>query len=225
MHVTQRYARESGRDYALRVLKDNIIRLELEPGSMVSESELASELGLSRGPVREALIELAEVNIVEVYPQRGILIALVDYDLIDQAGFMRETMECAVVERCCQRGIKPESLAGLRENVELQRFYLENLNRDKLWELDNDYHRRLFANAGLTHIHTLMSRMLVHFDRVRIMALTAERKNKSVEDHRSILDLIVQGDMDAAKSLMHKHLTSYQVDKQLVCEQYPQYIK
>ena len=69
MHITERLPRETGRDYALRILKDNIVRLELEPGSMVSENELASELGLSRTPVREALIELSKVNIVEIYPQ------------------------------------------------------------------------------------------------------------------------------------------------------------
>ncbi|UQT49404.1 GntR family transcriptional regulator [Flavonifractor plautii] len=53
------------------MLKDNIVRLELKPGSLVSENELAAEMGLSRTPVREALIELSKVKIVEIYPQRG----------------------------------------------------------------------------------------------------------------------------------------------------------
>ncbi len=59
MKLTERDARETGRDYALRMIKDNIIRLELAPGSLISENELAAEMGLSRTPVREALIELS----------------------------------------------------------------------------------------------------------------------------------------------------------------------
>ena len=58
MRLTQRQPRETGRDYALRTIKDNIIHLELAPGSMVSENELAAAMGLSRTPVREALLEL-----------------------------------------------------------------------------------------------------------------------------------------------------------------------
>ena len=84
MQVSPRDPRESGRDYALRVIKDNILALELEPGSMVSENELAAHLGLSRTPVREALMALAKVRLVDVYPQRGSAVALVDYELVEE---------------------------------------------------------------------------------------------------------------------------------------------
>lgn len=156
MYVTERYKGESRRDYALRTIKDNIIRLELKPGSLVSEKELADAMGLSRGPVREAIIELAKVRIVEVYPQHGIKIAPVDYDLIDEARFMRETLEIAVVERCCSMGLQQEYLDILKENIKLQQFYLENDNKNKLLELDNEFHRLLFANVGVTRVYSLV---------------------------------------------------------------------
>ena len=69
MRLTERSAKETGREYALRMLKENIINLDLAPGSMLSENELSAEMSLSRTPVREALIELSRVKIVEVYPQ------------------------------------------------------------------------------------------------------------------------------------------------------------
>lgn len=225
MLITKRDPRESGRDYAFRVLKDNIIRLELEPGSMVSENELAAELGLSRGPVREALIELSKVKIVEIYPQRGSIISMVDYDLVEEACFMRETLEIAVAERCCRRGLSPDHLDALRENVKLQQFYLEDRNYDKLWMMDNEFHRRLFLNANVMQIYTLMNSMLVHFDRVRAMALAAVKEIKFVEDHRLILTALAEGDSEAAEQLMHKHLTRYQVDREAIRAKYPQYLK
>jgi len=71
MRVFERYPKESGRDYAFRILRENIISLDLAPGSMLSEKELAAEMGLSRTPVREALIELTRGGVVEVFSPAG----------------------------------------------------------------------------------------------------------------------------------------------------------
>ena len=70
MIVLEKREHETSRDYALRVIRENIIRLELAPGSQISENELAAQLGLSRTPVREALLALSHVRIIESYPQR-----------------------------------------------------------------------------------------------------------------------------------------------------------
>ena len=76
MIVYERLKRETAREYALRIIRQNIISLDLEPGSRISENELASELGISRTPVREALIELSKIKVIEIYPQRGSYISL-----------------------------------------------------------------------------------------------------------------------------------------------------
>ena len=116
MQVTGRYPYESGRDYALRIIKKNIINLELEPKSRVNDRALAEELGLSRTPVREALIELSKSDVVQIYPQSGSIIAPINYDIMEEAHTMREILECAVVEMCCKvesidelAGGKPET--------------------------------------------------------------------------------------------------------------------
>ena len=80
MNLLERLPRETGRDYALRNIKENIISLELAPGSPISENELAAGMGLSRTPVREALIELSRVKIVEIVPQKRSTVSLIDYD-------------------------------------------------------------------------------------------------------------------------------------------------
>ena len=143
MRLTQRQPRETGRDYALRTIKDNIIHLELAPGSMVSENELAAAMGLSRTPVREALIELSKVKIVEIYPQKGSAVALIDYDLVEESRFMRKVLECAVVELDCEMAT-PEDIRRLQENVRLQNFYLENYYPEALMDLDNQFHALIF---------------------------------------------------------------------------------
>ena len=71
MEIYPRLRKESARDYALKVLEGNITSLDLAPGTPISENELAAELGISRTPVREAIIELAKAYLIEIYPQRG----------------------------------------------------------------------------------------------------------------------------------------------------------
>ena len=116
MKLSERLPRESGRDYALRTIKENIVSLDLAPGSQISENALAAEMGLSRTPVREALIELSKVEIVEIHPQRKSTVPLIDYDLVEESRFMRNLMECAVVELVCEMAA-PIDIERLNSNI------------------------------------------------------------------------------------------------------------
>lgn len=218
MDIGERQAGETGRDYALRVLKDNIINLELKPGSMVSEKDLASELGLSRTPVREALMDLAKVGMVEVYPQRGSRISLINYELVEDTQFTRNVLEGAVVQLACQRATQ-EDLKILKENVMLQEFYIDD--SIKLMDLDNRFHGELFRIGGKMHTYNMLSSFSVHFDRVRQMALHATKDLKIVEDHQNIYQAVVDKDMQRAKACMEEHLARYKVDEVAIRENYP----
>lgn len=222
MQVSERLARETGRDYALRVIKENIVSLDLAPGSPVSENELAAELGLSRTPVREALIELARVKIVEITPQKKSMVAPVNYDLVEESRFMRNVLECAVVELVCGMASE-EDLARLRENVKLQNFYLENFAPQKIMALDNEFHRTLFDIARKSQVYHLMNTISIHFDRVRSMALSSVKDIKIVQDHAQLVDAIALGDAPRARQLMEVHLSRYKFDADAVRAQYPQY--
>lgn len=211
MYLTERLPRETGREYALRTIKDNIINLELAPGAMVSEKDLASEMGLSRTPVREALIELAKGKIVEIYPQKGSAVARIDYNLVDEARFMRGILEDAVVQLVCTIASENE-IHKLDENVKLQEFYLANEDKHMLLELDNQFHQTLFDIARKRQVYELMQNITIHFDRVRSMSLAVVKEGKIVEDHKTILEAIRQHDQEEAKTAMEKHLSRYIVD-------------
>jgi len=224
MRLTQRMPRETGREYALRTIKDNIIRLELVPGGMVSENELSAEMGLSRTPVREALIELSKVKIVDIYPQRGSSVALIDYALVEESRFMRNVLECAVVELVCTMA-SPEDIHRLAENVRLQNFYLESHNPVPLMELDDQFHRTLFEIGQKPQVYTMMENIAIHFDRVRSMALSTVKDLKIVQDHQMIVDAISHHDGAAARAQMEIHLSRYKIDESAIRERYPDYFK
>ncbi len=222
MRILKRLPRETGREYALRVLEENIISLDLKPGTMLSENELAAQLSLSRTPVREALIQLGKVKIVEIYPQKGSVVSLVDYRQVEEARFMREVLECAVVELCCQER-DPVWLEKLEENVNLQQFLLDHGRKEHLLELDDEFHRMLFQMVDKNQVYELMNSISIHFDRVRSMALQTIRDNKTVEDHKRILEAIRLGNGEEAGGLMKKHLSRYKVDEDQLRENYPGY--
>ena len=205
MQLSQRQTRESGRDYALRTIKENIVSLDLAPGSPISENELAAELGLSRTPVREALIELAKVKIVEITPQKKSLVAPIDYELVEESRFMRNVLECAVVELACEMA-DAQDIQRLRENIQLQNFYLDNFNPQQIMALDNDFHRTLFEIARKSQVYQLINTISIHFDRVRSMALSSVKDIKIVQDHAQITDAIALADASQVRRLMEKHL-------------------
>ena len=224
MRISERLSYETSRDYALRILKDNIIHLELAPGSMVSENELAAELGLSRTPVREALNELAKSRIVNIYPQRGSVISLIDYSMVEEACFLRNTMEYAVVELVCDMA-SPEDIRRLDDNLKLQDFYLAQNDADSLLQLDDQFHRTLFEIAHKKNIHSIVHSMTIHFDRVRSMSLSSVKNLKIVGDHRDILNAVAAKDKATARSVMQTHLTRYKIDKEAISQAYPQYFQ
>ena len=98
MYLEERRNGESTREYALRILKANIIQMILEPGCPIGEQKIAKELGMSRTPVREALVELMKTRIVEILPQKGTYVSYLDYDLVEEARFMRMTLELALLD-------------------------------------------------------------------------------------------------------------------------------
>lgn len=223
MIVTAKQNNENSRTYALRLLKQNLVSLDLEPGSLLSEKDLAVEMGLSRTPVREALIELDSVGIVQILPQKGTQVSLIDYALVEEARFIRLALEKEVV-KILATSEKPEMFAVLDEIVQLQDLYLSLKNPTKLLELDDVFHATLFGIANKANSYAWLTEgMNIHFDRVRKMSLETVKDMKIVEDHRAIVEALRQGDGSLAQNLVEKHLSRYKIDEDAIRAAYPAY--
>ena len=208
------------------MLKVNIISMELEPGTMVSENELAAQMGLSRTPVREALMDLAQFHVVDVLPQRGSRISLIDYALVEESRFVRQVLESAILDQVCERAT-PADLSQLRQNVRLQMLTQEpemsgSLN---LLELDDAFHQLLFRIAQKENTFRMLGGMMIHFDRVRSLALNVVRDTKIISDHQQLCEAIAARDVEGARELMSKHLARVKLDERTIREACPQYIR
>ena len=205
-------------------LTENIISIDLEPGQLISENEIASFLGVSRTPVREYIQELNKAALIVIYPQRGSYVSLIDSKYVEEAVFLRKVLDIAVIEEACDLAT-PEDIAALEENVALQEFYLKSNNTKKIFELDNEFHRMIYVAAKKETIHNMRRTIMIHFDRVRTLSMLAVKDTKIVADHGIMLNAIKDKDKTKAKEIVEKHLDRYRVDQEELLKTYPQYFE
>ena len=93
-----RLSGENNKEFSYRVIKESIMSLELRPGQEISEIELAEALQISRTPIREVMTKLREENLVNVIPQVGTYVSKIKLKLIEEAAFMRFTLEKEIIE-------------------------------------------------------------------------------------------------------------------------------
>lgn len=222
MKILSRNVSENARTYAVRVLLYNIIHLELLPGSAVSENELSEALSLSRTPIREALIELSRINLVEILPQRGSYVTKIDYELVEESRFMRLALENAVLNIVCQN--IPESYTeALSQNLQAQRNAQNQKDYDTFLDLDNEFHKLIFEAANKTWSYQIVKEQMVHFDRLRTLSTKFDIGRYTLQDHEDIFYAITRQDSELAQMLMTRHLTRHRTEKEKLLERYPDY--
>ncbi len=217
--------KQSARDYAYDVLRDRIIRLKLYPGQPLSENEIAQTLRISRTPIREALARLSQEQLLEVLPQRGTYVSLIDLEQVEEARFVREQLEPAVARLACER-FANDRLVQLEMNVMLFEKYVGEKDYAKLFALDVQFHETLFAGSGKERIWGIVHTLNAHLSRIRMLSLaSAFRWDTIVEQHRSIVEAVKRKDADAAERIMKDHVTLIVHDREALVEKYPSYFK
>ena len=205
MEVFERLPKESARAYALRVLKKNIVECILAPGSMVSETAIAKELGISRAPVKEAMGELEHLRLVEIRPQSGIVITKVCIPLLRDTVLARKAIDTAVFERYCLS----DEVADLRElemNLEMQRVVFRYRDFRKLWELDNEFHARALTLAGGERLCSYIEDIRLVNDRARFLAENHSQTEYTLLCHQRIFEALKAKDAVAVREAMDAHL-------------------
>lgn len=215
---------ETARQYALRVLRHNIVNLDLKPGQFISESEIGEQLGLSRTPVREAFKDLANAAIVEIRPQKGTFVSLIDMEMVEEARFLRNVLEKTIVELVCDN-VSIEDIDALEENVLLQELVISRRDHVRFYHLDNSFHGQLFKACGKSRTHDFIGGMMVHFNRIRMLNLKEMDMTGPLSDHKELLTTIKSRNKENAVIVMEKHLSRVNSDKIYLYDRHPEYFK
>ncbi|MCD6728327.1 MAG: GntR family transcriptional regulator [Solirubrobacteraceae bacterium] len=202
----RRRAGASTRMQVYVALSEAIVRSELEPGRQLSENELASQLGVSRTPVREALARLREDRLVEVIPQIGTFVSRISDEAVGDAQFIREALECAAVRRAAELATE-DDVRILEENLEAQQRAVDAVDDEAINALDNAFHQTLCELSRHPMVWAISQRAKGHLNRVRRLSLLRpEYLGGMLDEHRSILTAVERHDPDAAELALRYHL-------------------
>jgi DNA-binding GntR family transcriptional regulator len=188
------------------LLRRDIVLGVLRPLEAIRESELAQQLGVSRTPVREALLRLANLGLIDIYPQSGTRVAPIRLEKVRAAQFIREAVEVEVIRRACQAA-SDANIGEIDHLIEDQTVAANRNDMRRLFELDEAFHRALYNAAGLLPVAEELEDLKVHLNRLRYVSVNWPRGADSItHEHRLIVDALRRRDEEAAAAAMTTHL-------------------
>lgn len=216
----------SAREAAYETIRSRIITMELKPGDELNDHELAQELGISRTPMREALIMLNIAHMVTIKPQSGTYVAPIDLELMEMEQFARFTLEKELLNHIRGRltGEQERAYRLLIEQYRVLESHPEAENREtRMLDLDNAFHRRAFELCGMEGHFDHMLSTFQHIERLRKFSLQTD-ENKSVCDaHTRILEAVLCGTEEDVSRALGEHLRRYKLSVDQARAAHPDY--
>lgn len=216
-------------DKACGAIRHAIVTLEFKPGQFIYETQIANMLGVSRTPIREAFKQLESRGMVEIHPQKGILITPISMKKVEEVRFIRKSLEvnafCQVARewnksssRCKQLQFEVmQTLKSKEEAIKKNDYYL-------FLKYDDEYHFNILSYTNNKTLIDVISQMKDHLNRVRYLELMEPRHMEDVlNEHRNIFQAITENDEKKAAALLTEHLDSFQFKEEHL-QKYKEYV-
>jgi DNA-binding GntR family transcriptional regulator len=219
--------RRSGSTARARVyanLRDAIVRADLAPGRQLSENELAASLGVSRTPVREALVRLRDDRLVEIVPQLGTFVTPISTRAVADAQFIREALECASVRAAAPR-VTAEDIEALEQTLTAQERARDAEDFDAWYVLDDQFHQAICDLSGRS-VWNITQRAKGHLNRIRRLSLPMPSYlAEMIVEHREIVARLAEHDPDGAEVALRHHLQMVLREVPRIREQHPDFFE
>ena len=187
-------------------LRTELVSLQRRPGEVISEAEIALSYGVSRTPVREAILKLADEGLLEIFPQSGIFVSRIPLAALPEAIIIRKALEETTARLTAEQATSSQILA-LHSILERQREASAARDDDAFHRADEMFHATIAEIAGYPGIWTLIQQVKVHVDRYRRLTLPQQgRITRVIAEHEAILGAIEAHDPAGARVAMEIHL-------------------
>jgi len=191
-------------------IRSMIITLELEPGSLISESALMSTLKMGRTPIREALRSLANEKLVEVYPRRGMFVSRVDVANLSQLSETRAVLEIKAAELAATRST-PADQEITKALIKEIKAIKGDLDMPTLIGLDQRIHHHIYQCTHNEFLAAALDNYYAHALRIWFLALDrVEHLADAIIEHRALLEAIASNDSKAASKAMREHVEGFE---------------
>ena len=210
MLVPDNAATDSLAQQAYYLLRDRIVTLKLPPGTLVNERALMDELGFGRTPIREALRRLADDDLVEVFPRRGIYVGPIDVGHLGAISEIRVELEGFVARLAAERATDDDrvQVTGLLDELAA---ISDAPDEHDLIHLDQRIHRLIYRAARNPFLEAALDRYYVLALRLWFLALDrVQQLEDAVNEHQDLLEAIARGDASTAERIAREHVVDFE---------------
>lgn len=203
------YYQSMSGDDIYRALKEDILTLKLKPGQMISENEIANNFHVSRTPVKTAFLRLKGEKYIDILPQKGSFVTLLDIQYIRDIIYMRYVLECDILKTLVEQGPIDDLMQELKSNLQQQLMHIEHNNPDpkSFYDIDSQFHYLMFQKAGRSKMWDVIQDCQVYYTRFRILdTLTTSRYLQLYQEHIEIYKLLEEKNLPALQKHIHEHL-------------------
>jgi DNA-binding GntR family transcriptional regulator len=184
-------------------LRDDILRGKLHGGQPLRQDEIAAQFGVSKIPVREALVQLKAEGLVNLYPNRGAFVSEVSAAEADEVYIMRIALEKAIL----RRAIPDLTVAHFKRADEILAAIDNESNIAKWGELNWEFHATLYSPAELPRLMETLRTLHTSIARYLVLYLAGmDYQKKSQREHRALLQACRAGDVEKAEVILEEHL-------------------
>lgn len=188
------------------ILRQDIVRCEIKPGTLLSEKEVSERFQVSRQPVRDAFIKLAENGLIQIRPQRGSYVCKISLSRVKELSFVRQTIESEIT-RSATLLATAQQIGELEENLARQKSCIPQANMPEFFNIDDDFHKLLSEIAQCSLAWEIIDSNKATVDRVRHLLLSSITPPEIlVTQHATIVEMIKGKNSEEAASAMKKHL-------------------
>lgn len=190
-------------------LENDILTGVYPRGSVLTEMKLCQELGVSRTPIREALRRLEQEHLIESHSRGLVVIGITRQDamLIYEVRKRIEGLAAGV----CAAKITDAQLAQMRDIIDLQEFYAQKQDSEKVRMLDNQFHEAVYRGCGSAVLYDTLMPLHRKIQKYRKASLAVRsRAKESSREHRQVFEAIAARDPKAAEQAMLAHVASAQ---------------
>ena len=204
-----RYERKAG-SWVYEELRHRIVDLIYDPGQELQLVALSQSLGISRSPVRDALLRLERDRLVDIFPQKGTRVSYLDKATILQERFLRAAVETRVFEafmdRECSSSDWDMSLSKLQANMLLQHSAMVSRDVVTFLQCDIGFHAVFYEDAGYERIYKVVQAHTGNEHRARLLNAKVKQSMEEVmEEHQKLIDAVARKDKTAALELLEAH--------------------
>ena len=203
-------------------IRGDILNGKYKENDELRENTIGKELGVSRTPVREVLIELKEHKLIDIRSKRGTFVSLIDPDLVEEIRHLRAVLEEEIAAAACS-SFDENDIRDIRENVELWKDAIARQDQQKIMELDKAFHRILYLRAGFPNWYDLVESYAPHFDRTASLSFRLLPNDHILSDHMALADAIASGNAADARRIARRHMERYCENIGEIRKIYPDY--